>query len=76
MGRMMDISDQATRQEELMRNLAILQALRQANQLQDIGECYWCNDRTAPGHRFCDVDCRDSYEKAKRMEKINGMVNT
>jgi hypothetical protein len=70
----MDVSDAATRQEEMMRDLSLLRAARHEPALPDTGECYWCSDGVPPGHRFCDKECRDMFEKAQRIAKINGKV--
>lgn len=68
----MDIYDQATHHEELMREIALKRAANHAPDLPAVGSCHWCDASVPDGHRFCDRDCRDLYDKQKRMEKING----
>ena len=31
------------------------------------GRCLWCNDVVGPEAMFCDVDCRDDYEKNRNL---------
>ena len=52
---------------------AFLDLLRQPGHLLPAtGHCHWC-DASVPGEsHFCDSDCRDMYDNAKRMERING----
>ena len=68
----MDFSDAATYHEELMRELALKRAASHATVLPATGECHWCDASVPDGHRFCDRDCRDMFEKQERMERING----
>ena len=68
----MDFSDHATRQEELMRELALRKATNHPPALMATGECHWCWDCVPPGHRFCDKDCRDMFDKQARIDAING----
>ncbi len=42
------------------------------NALAYTGECHYCGAITGGGARFCDADCRDDWERAERMKKING----
>lgn len=36
---------------------------REVRILAFTGRCYNCDERLGPGHRFCDADCRDDFEK-------------
>jgi hypothetical protein len=66
-----DDTDRATEREEKYRDLA-LAAARNVPTLPTTGRCHWC-DASVPGEaHFCDSDCRDMYDNAKRMERING----
>ncbi len=65
----MDLSDSATQQEELMRELALRRAANHAPDLPATGECHWCDASVPDGHRFCDCDCRDDFERAHRAER-------
>lgn len=58
----MDVFDQATEREEKDRAFA-LQMARQGEVLAAVGVCHWCDESVAPGHRFCDVDCRDLFDR-------------
>lgn len=67
----MDDLDRAQQREEQDRERA-LAAARSAPLLPATGNCHWC-DASVPGEsHFCDSDCRDMYDNAKRMERING----
>ena len=68
----MDLSDSATQQEELMRELALRRAANHAPDLPATGECHWCGSLVAEGHRFCDRYCRDMFDKAQRINRIAG----
>lgn len=34
------------------------------------GRCLWCNDNVGTEAMFCDVDCRDDYEKNRRLHGL------
>lgn len=36
------------------------------------GFCYYCYERVKQPHIFCDLDCRDDYEREQRMNRIEG----
>ncbi len=40
--------------------------------LEPTGECYTCGQDVAEGRRFCDVGCRDDWDKRQRLEKLRG----
>ena len=67
----MDDTDRATEREEKYRDLA-LAAARSAPLLPATGHCHWCDASVSGESHFCDSDCRDMYDNAKRMERING----
>ncbi len=61
----MDIADQAQAQEAVLLD----SALSKRNQsLPYIGKCHWC-DEPVQAH-FCDTDCRDDYEKNRRIKGV------
>lgn len=62
----MDWSDQATRQEELLREVALKRAANHALPLPATGVCHWCDALLPEGVRFCDRDCRDDWERSAR----------
>ena len=45
---------------EVARGLA---AVRSRPALVAYGACHYCDEPLAPGLLFCDVDCRDDYDK-------------
>lgn len=47
---------------EVARGLA---AVRRRPALVAYGCCHYCDEPLAPVLLFCDVDCRDDYEKAQ-----------
>lgn len=70
----MDDIDRAQAREEWARDDAEraqrVRAQREA--LPYTGQCHHCGALTGGGRRFCDTDCRDDYEHARRMRHING----
>jgi hypothetical protein len=37
------------------------------------GFCYYCYSDVHSPHIFCDLDCRDDYEREQRLNKIQGL---
>lgn len=37
------------------------------------GFCYYCYESVHSPHIFCDLDCRDDYEREQRMNRIEGL---
>ena len=68
----MDFADNASQQEELMREVALRRAANHAPDLPSVGVCYWCNEEVEPPRRFCNVECRDQFEIRQRTDAING----
>lgn len=62
----MDIYDQATQQEEMMRELALKAVRDKASILQPTGACFNCKalltDNDTAKACFCDADCRDDWQ--------------
>jgi hypothetical protein len=56
----MDLSDTATRREELDRDLALRQ--KKPEGPQPTGACLNCTAALGEGLRWCDADCRDDWE--------------
>lgn len=71
MERPSDISDQATQHEERFLEAAIHKA-RKVVTLKATGFCLFCDDPAEVDKRFCSVECRDDWQHAQRMKKING----
>ena len=59
----MDIYDQASQQEELMRDVAIAAALKPKFKLKPVGQCYNCLENLSNEGEFCDADCRDDWQR-------------
>lgn len=57
---MADIADRANDLMELDQRIAL--SHRKEGALKQIGCCYNCSEALAAG-LFCDIDCRDDYEK-------------
>jgi hypothetical protein len=80
-----DVSDMATNDEMLHLSLAIHAVTSAPKQvLERTGVCHWCldplpdeslgNNLNPQVHGlFCNQDCRDDWEKEKRMNKIAGI---
>ena len=62
----MDDADKAQRFEELEREAAVQAARESLPALPDVGYCYYCNEPTERGKRFCDDDCRDDWQRSSR----------
>jgi len=69
-----DLTDQATLLEEIHRDKAVkaVQAALRRDQIAPTGECRNCGEIVAPEVRFCNVDCRDDYERQARMRRLSG----
>ncbi|MGB2832972.1 MAG: hypothetical protein WBC07_08445 [Methylotenera sp.] len=60
---MTDVSDQATIQEELMRDKAIAYQRSKQSILKPTGYCHNCDELLATDSGlFCNADCRDDWE--------------
>lgn len=68
---MTDIFDQATDKEMRDRELAIDFARAQNKPLKFTGHCLSCNEILQIG-RFCDAECREDFELAEKMRRMNG----
>jgi hypothetical protein len=62
----MDVFDQATHQEEMMRERAIEAALNPPPPMQAVGKCYNCGEKLRRPKLFCDADCRDDWQRRQR----------
>lgn len=60
----MDECDMAQAREEMDRNIAIMAASRPS--LPATGDCHNCQASVPTGHKFCDADCRDDYQRRQR----------
>ena len=57
----------ATVEQHLKRALA-----RRHATLPAVGQCYSCSAPVDAGRRFCDEECREDYERAERVRRMNG----
>lgn len=57
----MDIGDMAERQEELARQAALLR--RRHSGPEYTGQCVNCGEPVEDPKRWCDVHCREDWEK-------------
>lgn len=61
----MDLADQCDVQNELAHHHNILNSRKPEGPVAN-GSCYFCGETVPAGHRWCDRDCRDSYEMRQR----------
>lgn len=64
---MADEADIASDREELDRSLAIMAARKPM--MLATGECHNCGASVPSGAKFCDVDCRDDWERRNSMRR-------
>lgn len=64
---MTDIIDQAN--DHIEREMKMRLEHRRASMLPATGECLNCGEHLDGERRFCDVDCRDDYDKRQRLKK-------
>lgn len=58
---MSDPADEADQQVERFNDFA--RSLRRPTGPMATGYCAWCDDPVAAGVRFCDVGCRDDWDR-------------
>lgn len=63
-----DIIDQANEAADIFRKSALSQ--RKPEGPEPTGHCLNCDARLAPKLRWCDVPCRDDWERTKRAEAM------
>lgn len=61
---MADEMDRAQAQEERMREAALMQ--RRPAAPAATGACLHCDEPLAAGRRWCDVQCRDDWQRDQR----------
>ena len=73
---MSDEIDKASEREELEREMGIRAATRaaQGRFLPALGDCYYCGEDLHPGARFCDSDCRDSWQREQNARARAGRL--
>lgn len=65
------VSDQASDTEALFLQAALNAQRKQAVSLKFTGECLSCGETRKKG-RFCDIDCRDDFERDENARLRNG----
>lgn len=63
-----DIAQARMEQEEEWRR----RYSRQSPSLPRTGYCHWCGEAVRGDRLFCDADCRDDWERERRMRRANG----
>lgn len=70
----MDVFDQATRQEELLREVALRNAANHAPPMPATGACHWCDALLPAGARFCDRDCMQDWQREQDARRRGGLL--
>lgn len=66
----MEIIDIAT-ENTLAETERLIRVASSGTKLQETGHCLYCSE-ALKGRRFCDVDCRDDYEREQTLLKYGG----
>ena len=66
---MADVCDNAEGYADLAMMVGLQMA--QASPTPPIKKCYACEEPLPEGVRWCDVECRDDYEKQEKARKRN-----
>lgn len=70
----MDIVDRAQKDvDEIVRLTAHNHHYQK--EAEETGKCLFCGEPTPKGHRWCDVDCRDLWEKDRETERYRRLLN-
>ncbi|MFJ2987757.1 DUF2116 family Zn-ribbon domain-containing protein [Collimonas sp. NPDC087041] len=70
---MSDIADRAAWRIEKDLQNARADVMKQPT-LNSDGHCHFCDEQIAHERLFCDVDCRDDYDKEQAALRRTGMV--
>jgi hypothetical protein len=70
---MSDIADRAQSQIDLDLQAAIYQT-RSRPAMRRMSQCHFCEEFVCDTELFCNVDCRNDYERHERIGKIRGCV--
>lgn len=60
---MTDIVDEANELAEYAVETAIINARQATQEAKATGKCLNCGYHVPPGHRWCDADCREDWQK-------------
>ncbi|WP_018609452.1 DUF2116 family Zn-ribbon domain-containing protein [Uliginosibacterium gangwonense] len=63
----MDYYDRAAELEALSRDIAL--ATRKQEGPAPTGYCLNCGETVSPGHRWCEVACREDWEARRRAKR-------
>lgn len=63
----MDIADRALQDIEMLDSLISKREVKP--EAEATGKCLWCGRKVKKGRRWCDVACRDDWEKANKRSK-------
>lgn len=66
----MEIVDIAT-ENTLVETERLIRLASSRTKLQEAGHCFYCRE-ALEGRRFCDVDCRDDYEREQSLLNYGG----
>lgn len=66
-----DIAQHHSEQIEEFRRKQI-KANAERRELNPNGFCHECDEEVPEDRLFCDIDCRDTYEKRRRADIYNG----
>jgi len=58
-----DIADRAQILSEFFLATSLADGDRMLPAAQATGECLWCGERLPDGRRWCDVECRDEWDR-------------
>jgi hypothetical protein len=61
---MASFDDLGSEQEEFNRDLAL--RARKPEGPTETGYCHFCDATVPKGHRWCDTQCRDDWERASK----------
>lgn len=70
----MDDADIASDKSQALNDELIANVRRQAiaARLPHNGKCYYCAEDVVAPKAFCDTDCRDDYDREKRLLSLRG----
>lgn len=68
---MADDADQAQERNERELDL-LLAARRTSDQPRAVGFCHYCSETIAAGLPFCSTECRDDWQRERRLLALRG----
>lgn len=67
-----DLIDRASALDEQLREAYINKAREQKPKLEATGQCLYCEAELSDGQRFCDVECRDDWQRENDAKRRAG----